>query len=159
MMSVQFSHVGSKTAVAVAAALLTASASAGEFEVGDGWVGTWSSSMSLGSSWRAADRDNRLYGTANGSLIGLSDGLGSNTIDEGNLNYAKGDRYTTLLKMFGEVEIKKGNMGVLLRGKAWYDDALKNGSVRFGNQNNGYNGYTLSPPPAAGGGPPRPASR
>ena len=159
MMSVQFSHVGSKTAVAVAAALLTASASAGEFEVGDGWVGTWSSSMSLGSSWRAADRDNRLYGTANGSLIGLSDGLGSNTIDEGNLNYAKGDRYTTLLKMFGEVEIKKGNMGVLLRGKAWYDDALKNGSVRFGNQNNGYNGYTLSPPPAAGGAPGQLGSR
>jgi len=126
---------------------------AGTFELGDGWAGSWSSSVSLGSSWRASDRDSRLYGQGNGPLIGLTNGSGANTIDEGNLNYAKGDRYTTLFKLFSEVEIKKGDMGVLLRGKGWYDEALKNGKVHFGNQNNGYNGYSLSPPPAAGGAP------
>lgn len=110
----------------------------GEFEFGDGWTGNWSSSVSLGSSWRASDRDSRLYGQGNGSLIGLTNGTGANTIDEGNLNYEKGDRYTTQLKLFSEIEGKKGTMGFLVRGKAWYDQALKHESVRFGSQNNGY---------------------
>lgn len=121
---------------------------AGQFELGDGWTGSWASSVSLGASWRATDRDNRLYGQGNGTLIGLTDGRGANTIDEGNLNYDKWDRYTTLFKIFGEVEVKKGDLGFLLRGKGWYDQALKHEAVRFGNQNNGYNGYTLSATPS-----------
>ena len=120
---------------------------AGSFDLDNGWTGSWSSSLSLGSSWRASDRDSRLYGQANGALVGLTDGSGANTIDEGNLNYGKGDRYTTLLKLFSEVELKKGDFGFLLRGKAWYDEALSRGKVKFGNQNNGYNGYSLSASP------------
>lgn len=138
-----------RTATAAAVALLSAHvAQADSFEIADGWTGSWSSSVSLGSSWRARDRDSRLYGQANGGLVGLTDGTGANTIDEGNLNYDKGDRYTTLFKLISEVEIKKGEMGMLLRGKAWYDQALKDEKVRFGNQGNGYNGYALSASPS-----------
>jgi hypothetical protein len=116
---------------------------ASEFEMGDGWTGNWSSSISLGSSWRTGERDSKLYGQANGALIGLTNGTGANTIDEGNLNYDKGDRFTTQIKLFSEFEGKKGTMGFLVRGKAWYDEALKNGNVKFGSQNNGYQNAPL----------------
>ncbi len=132
----------------LAALLATAWASpgwAGNFELGDGWNGSWASTVSLGSSWRADKRDPRLYSQANGALVGLTDGRGPNTIDVGNLNYDRGDRYTTLFKLFGEVEVKKGDLGLLVRAKAWYDDALENGKVRLGNQTNGYNNYVFSP--------------
>lgn len=115
-----------------------------DFEVGDGWQGSWNSSISLGSSWRATNPDSRLYGQANGALVGRTNGTGANTIDEGNLNYSKGDRFSTPFKLFSEVEIKKGDMGVFVRGKAWYDYTLVNQSVNFGNQPNGYNGYSLA---------------
>lgn len=134
-----------KTLAALLAAAWSAPGWAGSFELGDGWNGSWSASASLGSSWRASHRDSRLYGQADGALIGLTNGTGANTIDAGNLNYDKGDRYSTPFKLFGEVELKKGDLGFLLRGKAWYDDALENGKVRLGSQNNGYNGYTFSP--------------
>jgi hypothetical protein len=138
------SRIRRSVLVALLAAAWSSPGWAGSFELGDGWNGSWSSSISLGSSWRASDRDNRLYGKDNGALIGLTDGRGANAVDEGNLNYDKGDRYTTLLKVFSEVEIKKGDMGLLVRGKAWYDEALSRGDVRFGNQGNGYNGYQIA---------------
>jgi hypothetical protein len=134
-----------KTPVILMAAAWAMPAWAGNFDLGDGWTGSWSSSVSLGSAWRAAHRDSRLYGQADGALIGLTDGTGANTIDVGNLNYDKGDRFTTLLKWIGEVELKKGDFGALVRAKAWYDDALSNSKVALGSQNNGYNNYVFSP--------------
>jgi hypothetical protein len=119
-------------------------ATAIEFEAGDGWQGNWNSSFSLGTSWRAGNADSRLYGQANGALVGKTDGTGNNTIDEGNLNYNKGDRFTTLAKLLTEVELKKGDMGGLVRAKAWYDYTLNRESVHFGNQPNGYNGYDFA---------------
>jgi len=130
-----------KSCMAAAIAVGFASgAQAVEFEVGDGWKGNWNSSLSLGSSWRAQDRDSALYGQANGPVVGLTNGTGNNTIDEGNLNYGKGDVFSTQLKLITEVELKKGSMGAFVRGKAWYDYTLNNQDARFGNQTNGYRG-------------------
>lgn len=109
-----------------------------DFEVGDGWKGNWSSSLSLGTSWRASSQDSALYGQGNGLAVGRSGGTGNNTIDEGNLNYDKGDRFSTQLKLITELELKNGTMGAFLRGKAWYDYTLKDEDVRLGHQNNGY---------------------
>ena len=111
---------------------------AGEFEFGDGWQGNVSSSVSAGSMWRIADRDSALYSPANGAKIGLNNGTGGQPIDEGNLNYAKGDRISTPIKLFTEFEGKKGTQGFLIRGKAWYDEALMNNTTKLGNQGNGY---------------------
>lgn len=129
---------------AVAAAVLTTMAipaAAGTFEFGDGWTGNWVSTASVGTSWRAQDRDSALYSTTNGSYLGLNNGTGNNTIDQGTLNYDKGDRFTTLFKLTSEVSLKKGNLGAFVRAKAWYDYTLKHEDVRFGSQNNGYNNY------------------
>jgi hypothetical protein len=137
-------HLMRTACASAVATLLAAPAWATDFEIGNDWTGSWNSSLSLGSSWRAHDRDPRLYGKANGSVIGLTNGTGANTIDEGNLNYEKGDRFTTLFKLFSEVEVKKGDMGALIRAKAWYDQALNDKAVRFGSQNNGYTRTPLS---------------
>lgn len=127
----------------VIASAISGSAFAMDFEVGDGWKGSWTSSVSLGTSWRARDPDSRLISPASGALVGRS-GTGFGAVDDGDLNYSKGDRFTTLFKLISEVEIKKGDMGALLRGKAWYDYTLNKEDVNFGNQPNGYNGYSLA---------------
>lgn len=133
-----------KVLVIAMTAAFAGKAAAMEFEVGEGWQGNWTSTVSLGTSWRANDQDSRLYGQANGALVGKTNGTGANTIDEGNLNYNKGDRFTTLAKVLTEVELKKGNMGALVRAKAWYDYTLNRENVHFGNQPNGYNGYNFA---------------
>ncbi|WP_026296024.1 DUF1302 domain-containing protein [Aromatoleum toluclasticum] len=137
-----------RLALTTIAGLLAAGFSGGasaitEFEFGDGWQGAWSTTVSLGTSIRAQDRNRKLYGPANGHLIGLRGGLGANNNDEGNLNYEKGDAFSTLLKVISEVEFKKGDMGGLIRAKAWYDYTQSEQDVHWGNQPNGYNGYDL----------------
>lgn len=143
MKSTPLQRIALTSSAAAVAALLAVPAKAATFDLGD-WQGSWNSSFSVGMGVRARERDTRLYGQANGALVGLTDGSGANTIDEGNLNYDKGDRYTTLFKLFSEVELKKGDLGLLVRGKAWYDQALKDEKVHFGNQGNGYNGYSIA---------------
>ncbi|TVT64836.1 MAG: DUF1302 domain-containing protein [Denitromonas halophila] len=132
----------SKSCIATAITMaFSAGAHAVDFEVGDGWKGNWSSSLSLGTSWRAKNPDSTLYGKANGALVGKTNGTGNNTIDVGNLNYGEGDTFTTQLKFITEVGISKGTMGAFFRGKAWYDYDLQDENVRLGNQPNGYNNY------------------
>lgn len=125
-------------ALAVACA---APASAYEFTMGDGWEGNWNSSLSLGTAVRLTGPDKRLYGKGDGGLLGKNNGLGNNTTDEGDLNYSAGDPFSSPLKFFTELEVKKDNLGVLLRGKAWYDITLENSPVNLGSQTNGWNGY------------------
>ncbi|KAB0622715.1 DUF1302 domain-containing protein [Castellaniella defragrans] len=112
-------------------------AQATDFQLGD-WQGNWSSSISLETSVRARGQDSALYGQGNGAARGRADGTGNNTIDEGNLNYDKGDVISSRLKLISEVELKKGTMGAFLRGRAWYDYGQKNLDVHLGNQANGY---------------------
>lgn len=125
-------------AALVAACFANGASAAVDFEFGDGWVGNWTSSVSLGTSWRTHGRDPRLYSAQDGNAGGVANGIGANTIDEGNVNYGKGDAFSTLAKVFSEVEFKKGTMGGLVRAKAWYDYTLNKEGVRYGSQNNGY---------------------
>jgi Protein of unknown function (DUF1302) len=144
-MSHRPSSLGPRTAIAIAAALLAGPSWALDFELDGGWKGAWSSSLSFGTAVRARNQDNRLYGLGNGGLLGRTDGTGNNTIDEGNLNYNKGDPFTSQIKLISEVALQKGDMGLLVRGKAWYDYTLNDQSVHLGNTGNGYNGYVFSP--------------
>jgi hypothetical protein len=128
-------------------------ASALEFEMENGTRVNWNTTISVGSSWRAEEPHPELFTKADGSLIGIGntptvpgtrpgpgEGLAGNQADSGTLNYDKGDRFSTPIKLITDVEVRKGDFGALIRGKAWYDDALENGDVRLGNQPNNYNG-------------------
>ncbi|WP_290866606.1 DUF1302 domain-containing protein [Aquabacterium sp.] len=134
----QFKFRLTRQAVLLLCAGLAASAQAADFEFGEGWAGSWTSSLSLGTAIRARDADSRLYGQIDGATVGKTNGTGNNTIDEGNLNYNKGDAFSTQLKLISEVAVHKGDLGAMLRAKAWYDYTLNNQNVRFGSQNNGY---------------------
>jgi hypothetical protein len=130
-------------------------ANALEFEFENGTVVNWNTTLSVGANWRAGDPSRQLYSRADGSLIGLysgtpmvpglpvpkGDGIaGQQAAGDGNLNWDKGDRFSTPFKLITDVEVKKGNFGGLVRLKAWYDQALNDETVRIGNQANDSNG-------------------
>jgi hypothetical protein len=145
-------------------------AAALDFEFENGGSLNWNTTVSVGSSWRAEDPNKLLYTRADGSLIGLYSGVplapgqpvskkdgqaGNQAAGDGNLNYAKGDAFSTPFRLLSDVEYKKGNFGALVRIKAWYDYALNENKVRVGSQANEFNGergglgphaQTLCPP-------------
>ncbi|MCB1667468.1 MAG: DUF1302 domain-containing protein [Pseudomonadales bacterium] len=114
-----------------------------EFQIG-GVNAVWTTSISVGTSIRAQRQDKGLYSPQNGALTGKPDGYQPNVVDEGNLNYDKGDRFSTLAKVITEVEFSKDNWGGLLRAKAWYDYTLNEEDVNYGNQPNGFNNFALN---------------
>lgn len=116
----------------------TSSAAALQYEFGDGWQGDWLSTASAGGSWRAQGPSNLLFTAQSGAEVGRDGGRGGGAVDTGNVNYANGDNFSTLFKIISEVSLKKDDFGVFLRAKAWYDYALENGDVLYGNQPNGF---------------------
>jgi hypothetical protein len=62
----------------------------------------------------------------------------TSTADDGDLNYDDGDIYSLILKGVHDLELRKGDFGVFLRAKYWYDQELENGSVPHGNSANAY---------------------
>lgn len=132
------------TIAAAVATAFAAPASAVDFEFGDGWKGSWDNNVSLGTAWRMNNPDQKLYSASGAALSGLPGGQAPNTVDEGNQNYHKGDRFTTLAKWFTELQVQKGDMGALIRAKAWYDYTLNKEDVHYGNQPNGYRKAPLS---------------
>lgn len=71
---------------------------------------------------------------------------GGNRGDTHNLNYDKGDRFSTLLKFVTDLELKKGDTGALFRVKGWYDQAQNDETVPYGAQSNRYRGARGSVP-------------
>ncbi|MBK7903536.1 MAG: DUF1302 domain-containing protein [Proteobacteria bacterium] len=135
-------------------ACYASSATAIEFEFENGGKLNWNTTVSVGASWRAEDPSRQLYTRADGSLIGLyssplipgtavgpRDGLaGNHAAGDGNLNYAKNDRFSTPFKVTTDLEYKNGRFGALLRAKYWYDQALNQENVLVGSQANDFNG-------------------
>jgi hypothetical protein len=155
-------------AIGTALAAYAGGAQALEFEFDNGTRINWNTTLSVGTSWRAESPHPYLYTRADGALIGKwsgdplmpgeyakkGDGLAGNQAGgDGNLNWGKGDRFSTPFKIISDVEIKKGNFGGLLRVKAWYDEALNSGDVRVGNQANNFNGVRPGLGPVPGYGP------
>jgi len=100
----------------------------------------WNTTVSAGASWRAQNPDADLYQLQAGYLLGKTDGRGGSPTDSSTLNYALGDRISTPFKLISDLEFTKDRFGALVRIKAWYDESLENEKVRYGHQNNDYNG-------------------
>ena len=129
-------------------ALAIACASAGSvhavaFQTDSGWEGEWNTTLSVGTQVRAEDQDSSLYSAANGAANGKSGGT-SGPVDAGNLNYDKGDRFSTIAKFVTDLSMRKGDFGGLVRVKGWYDYTLENEDVNWGSFGSGYDGGKLN---------------
>ena len=122
------------TGLLVATCALCIPAAAFEFNWGD-IEGSFNSQISLGSSWRMSDQDAQLVTPGNAPSYGLAS---TGTGDDGDLNFDKGDAYSLIFKGVHDLELKKGNFGLLLRGKYWYDFELADGKRPHGNSANQY---------------------
>ena len=123
-----------RLALAVAgcfAALGAAPARAGDFVLDNGIEGRWSLNASIGTSRRVRTADPNLIMRGNVGNSGSSH-------DDGNLNYQRGDTFSTIAKTVGELSLKRDNIGVFIRAKAWYDFELERGDVHHGSAANGY---------------------
>ena len=144
----------------ITSALLAASASqsyASNFQLGDFDI-RFDSTFSLGASWRVEDRNwNDNVGKSNnlengfdfsayhpafnplpsGATIWQGKGSYSNNGDLGNLNYDAGDMFSQLFKGTHELDIRKDNMGVFLRGMYFYDFEMSDGDRPWTNTVNG----------------------
>ena len=118
----------------LATSALSHSAAAFEFTWGE-VEGSFNSQISIGSSWRMEGQDPQLVTPGNSPGFGLAS---TSTGDDGNLNFDDGDAYSLILKGVHDLELRKGDFGLLLRGKYWYDEELANGKRPHGNSANFY---------------------
>lgn len=114
---------------AAVAATMSTPASAFQFYLGD-LEASLDTTLSAGSSWRMEDRDQRLIGVGNGGT-----GFSLNT-DDGNLNFDKGDAYSTIIKGNSDFLVSYEDWGLFARARYWYDHTLKEGD--FATDDNGY---------------------
>jgi hypothetical protein len=109
-----------------------------EFESGD-WSGSLNTDISIGSSFRNQEPDYKLYSAADGARAGLSKtGIGETNTDSGNVNYGKGDAWSTLLKATIDYSLQKDDLGLFARVRAWHDLALESNGVKQGNAGSNY---------------------
>jgi hypothetical protein len=69
-------------------------------------------------------------GTPKGNLQGQTGGS--------NLNFAKGQAISNVLKLVWDLDLKKDNMGLFVRGRAWRDFALGEKNAAYGHFPNGF---------------------
>ncbi len=102
---------------------------------------TINSTVSVGTSIRMEDRDPALVGANNtfqqdGQTVR---GTGFTAAsDDGNLNFAKGDAFSTILKGSHEFKLSKDNYGFFTRVNWFKDFALASGDVPHGHEPNNY---------------------
>ena len=89
-------------------------AAAFQFEFGQ-VEGSLDSTISYGMSWRVADRDNDIVGTANGGTAYSVNG------DDGNLNYDDGKLISQVGKITSDLTLNYKDFGLFVRGTAFYD--------------------------------------
>ncbi|MEE2730898.1 MAG: DUF1302 domain-containing protein [Pseudomonadota bacterium] len=124
-----FRFRASALATAVAAAFV-GPAYGFEYKQGDFYMQV-DTTVSVGASWRAEDRDYRQIGALNTFYVtgDRTDAHrhGSSTADNANLNWKKGSTFSEMLKVTMDVELNYRNFGAFIRGKAYYDHRIVNG--------------------------------
>lgn len=105
---------------------------AGSFEGPAGIEGRWAMEVTVGASMRTKDADESLVFIGNGGQAS------SGTVDDGNLNYNKGDVFSSAAKVVGELELTKDNLGVFVRAKAFSDFHNRSNKVPHGSSNNAF---------------------
>ncbi|MCE2745307.1 MAG: DUF1302 domain-containing protein [Burkholderiales bacterium] len=106
---------------------------AANFQLGDFDLSV-NSTVSAGTSFRIEGQDPALV-SANNTTAGGVRGRGlSNTGDDGNLNFQKGDTFSSIIKGVHDFELKKDNYGFFSRVKWFYDYTLSKKDVFHGHE-------------------------
>jgi len=97
--------------------IMAAQAQSFEF-YSQGIEGSFDSEISMGSSWRMEEQDKGLL-------------LNGNS-EDGNANFSKGSAFSQIFKGSHDLQFSYENFGGFVRGKYWYDSALKDNNVDYG---------------------------
>lgn len=125
------------TLTALMAACLQAQAY--DFQTEGGLQGKLNGVVTLGTQIRTSDPSPDAYsvvvspyvsGVPAGKLAGQNGGP--------DLNFYKGDQISTVLKGVIDLDLKKDNVGLFVRGSAWKDFALGENNVAYGNFPNAF---------------------
>ena len=121
-------------ALAVAASI-SAPVSAFEFQLGEEMDASLDTTLSIGASWRVAEREKFLLGAGNYYTTGAAawanaEGAGSSiNNDDGNWNFEKGDTYSKIVRGTTDFSVKWEDYGIFTRARYWYDFQLKDGEM------------------------------
>jgi hypothetical protein len=128
---------GRSLAVLPALMVIPLASAAADFKLGS-WDASASGQVTLGTMTRADERDPTLINKANGDAIGVRAlSTGGINGDSGELNFARRDTVSSVLKGFMDLGVKQGMRGAFLRAKAWRDFTLEDEDVPWGNTPNG----------------------
>lgn len=120
------------------AALLPAGALAAEVALGEAMLDV-RGALTLGTVLRTEARDAALLPNANSSLIGVAGTApGGRNQDDGNLNFARGDAVSTVLKGYVDARVGRGDFAFFSRIKVWHDLVLADEAMPWGHATNGY---------------------
>jgi hypothetical protein len=120
-------------AVASLSAFSISALHATDFKLADGDVqGTLKTRVVAGTGVRLNDPSKHLVGKGFRSDGKAKGGDGADTADDGNLNYGKGDIYSSLFKVTSALDLKYKNFGIAASARAWYDNTLENHDVSQG---------------------------
>jgi hypothetical protein len=109
---------------------------AANFQLGDFDLSV-NSTVSAGTSFRIEGQDAALVSRNNTTAGGVRGTGLSNTGDDGNLNFQKGDTFSTIIKGVHDFELKKDNYGFFSRVKWFYDYTLSKKDVFHGHEPTG----------------------
>jgi len=120
-------------AVASLTALSASALHATDFRLADGELqGTLKTRVVAGAGERLNDPSKHLVGKGFRSDGKPKGGDGADTADDGNLNYGKGDIYSSLFKVTSALDLKYKNVGIVASARAWYDNTQENHDVPQG---------------------------
>ncbi|WP_051233861.1 DUF1302 domain-containing protein [Halomonas halocynthiae] len=84
--------------------------------------------LSIGTIRRANNPSKRLTSPQNSM----------NIVNDGNLNYRRGDAVSTSADAYLQADLSQNNVGLLISAKGWYDYTQKHEGVHHGSVNNNY---------------------
>lgn len=119
-------------------ASLAASAGAVEIHAGEGFTLRANGVVTLGTALRTEAADPALLGALATTRVGAPAGALAGNAGGSDLNFAKNEPVSTVLKALLDLEAKQGAGGIFVRIKAWDDQELRRGRRAYGNIPNGF---------------------
>lgn len=110
-----------------------------EFQVGDGVQGQFNGTLTWGSQIRTESASPDVYADwPSRAVPGATKGLLQGQTGGADLNFRKGEAMSNVLKAVWDLDLKKDNVGLFVRGRAWSDFVQGEKNVAYGNYPNGF---------------------